>query len=118
MAKNMEKGMVLAMSAWYDAETYSGGKPVGGTQTGMSWMDGNNLWGGHYEKAGPCQTTTSDAGGPHRATFSDIRIGDIGTTMPSGPPLPPAPPAPPSPTLSHSHTLTCPTPWKVRWEDG
>ena len=55
MAKNMEKGMVLAMSAWYDAETYSGGKPVGGTQTGMSWMDGNNLWGGHYEKAGPCQ---------------------------------------------------------------
>ena len=44
MAKNMEKGMVLAMSAWYDAETYSGGKPVGGTQTGMSWMDGNNLW--------------------------------------------------------------------------
>ena len=44
MAKNMEKGMGLAMSAWYDAETYSGGKPVGGTQTGMSWMDGNNLW--------------------------------------------------------------------------
>ena len=42
MARNMDSGMVLAMSAWYDRETYSNGKPVGGTQTGMSWLDGVN----------------------------------------------------------------------------
>jgi hypothetical protein len=44
MARNMDSGMVLAMSAWYDRETYSNGKPVGGTQTGMSWLDGVNQW--------------------------------------------------------------------------
>lgn len=81
MGKNMENGMVLAMSAWYAQETYNNGKPQG-SQTGMSWLDGVNNWSG-YKKAGPCHTTTSDAAGPYHATFSDIRIGDIGTTLQS-----------------------------------
>merc|ERR1712127_1022874 len=90
MFKHMEQGMVLAMSAWYAQETYVNGKPSG-TQTGMSWLDGLNNW-GHDTKAGPCDKTTSDAG-DHYATFSNIRVGDIGTTLPSTPPgpLPPAP---------------------------
>ena len=44
-----------------------------------SWLDGTNNW-GKYIKAGPCDTTTTQNAGPYRATFSDIRIGDIGTT--------------------------------------
>jgi len=77
MSSNMEKGMVLAMSAWYDKEVY----PLtnGEQQTGMSWLDGSNFWGGHTTKAGPCVATTVDSG-VHHATFSKIRIGDIGTT--------------------------------------
>ena len=40
MGRNMEGGMVLAMSAWYAKETYdAAGHPIGGTQTGMSWLD-------------------------------------------------------------------------------
>merc|ERR1719377_464952 len=92
--------MVLAMSAWYDEEDYVSGKPQG-TQTGMSWLDGMNNW-GKYIKAGPCDATTSDAGGPHQATFSNIRIGEIGSTIspppaPAPGPAPPTPPGPPSP---------------------
>lgn len=76
MGANMEKGMVLAMSAWYSAETYENGMPAGGaSQTGMSWLDGNNKWG----KTGPCDVSTTDSG-THYATFSDIRVGEIGTT--------------------------------------
>jgi len=92
MGKNMENGMVLAMSAWYAKETY----PLSGTQTGMSWLDGTNNW-GKAIKAGPCDVTTSDAVGPYQATFSDIRIGGIGTTVPNVPARPTPPPAPPSP---------------------
>lgn len=76
MMKNMQNGMVLAMSAWYDEETYVDGQPEDGTATGMSWMDGNNAWG----QAGPCHQTTSDEG-DHQATFSNIRFGPIGTTI-------------------------------------
>lgn len=79
MLKNMENGMVLAMSAWYDPETYVDGQPGEDGQTGMSWMDGNNSWG----EAGPCHETTSDDG-DHQATFSNIRFGPIGTTTNSG----------------------------------
>lgn len=93
MGSNMANGMVLAMSAWYAQETYVDGKPQG-TQTGMSWLDGLNNW-GKYIKAGPCDTTTSDAGGPYEASFSDIRFGDIGSTVPNAPPAPPPPPGPP-----------------------
>lgn len=94
MGKNMEAGMVLAMSAWYAKETY----PLQGTQTGMSWLDGTNNWGKDV-KAGPCDTTTSDGAGPYHATFSDIRIGDIGSTTGGSPPspTPPGPAPPPSP---------------------
>lgn len=98
MGKNLENGMVLAMSAWYAKETYSGGRPAQGSQTGMSWLDGINDWGG-IKKAGPCSQTTTDSG-THHASFSDIRIGDIGTTgvyPPAPSPMPP-PPSPPSPS--------------------
>ena len=44
MGKNMEAGMVLAMSAWYAEEKYVNGRPQG-SQTGMSWLDGVNDWG-------------------------------------------------------------------------
>jgi len=99
MGKNMEKGMVLAMSAWYSEEVYSGGRPAGGkTQTGMSWLDGINDWSG-LKKAGPCDQTTTDTG-THHATFSDIRIGDIGTTGDYPAPPAPSPPAPSPPTTS------------------
>jgi hypothetical protein len=81
MFKNMENGMVLAMSAWYAQETYVDGAPQG-SQTGMSWLDGVNNW-GHLTKAGPCHETTSDAG-EHHATFSNIRFGAIGTTVSPG----------------------------------
>ena len=86
MGKNMENGMVLAMSAWYAQETYTNGKPQG-SQTGMSWLDGVNQW-GKFIKAGPCDTSTSESAGPYHATFSDIRFGDIGTTVPNAPPAP------------------------------
>jgi hypothetical protein len=100
MGKNMDQGMVLAMSAWYAQETY----PLSGEQTGMSWLDGQNNW-GKIIKAGPCDATTSDSGGPFYATFSNIRFGSIGSTKPFTPippgPSPPAPsppsPSPPSP---------------------
>lgn len=98
MGKNMQNGMVLAMSAWYAQETYYNGKPEG-SQTGMSWLDGLNNW-GKYVKAGPCDTTTSDTGGPYYATFSNIRFGDIGTTVPDAPKPPPPPPPPPSSNCS------------------
>merc|ERR1712129_613153 len=54
MSSNMDAGMVLAMSAWYAREVY----PLqnGLQQTGMSWLDGQNFWGGHTTKAGPCDT--------------------------------------------------------------
>ena len=32
-------------------------------------------------KAGPCDADTTDAGGPYEATFSNIKFGDIGTTV-------------------------------------
>merc|ERR1712048_435300 len=87
MFKNMENGMVLAMSAWYAQETYVNGVPTD-TQTGMSWMDGIDKWSNdHYTKAGPCHETTSDSG-DHHATFSDIRFGTIGSTLPSPAPTP------------------------------
>merc|ERR1712100_431225 len=91
MYKNMENGMVLSMSAWYAQETY----PLSGSQTGMSWLDGLNNWGGP-KKAGPCHETTSDAG-DHEATFSNIRFGPVGTTLDVYPPAPPAPTPPPTP---------------------
>jgi hypothetical protein len=99
MGKNMENGMVLAMSAWYAKESYTNGKPQG-TQTGMSWLDGVNNW-GKFIKAGPCHLSTTDAAGPYYATFSEIRIGAIGTTVPPLPPspTPPTPPPPPAPTV-------------------
>eukprot|EP00664_Eupelagonemidae_sp_cell27_P000528 gene528-6335_t len=109
MGSNMGNGMVLAMSAWYAQETYVNGKPQG-TQTGMSWLDGVNNW-GKYIKAGPCDATTTDAGGPYHATFSSIRIGDIGTTLPSSPPAPgPAPPTPPTPPTPAPAPPAPPTP--------
>ena len=95
MGKNMENGMVLALSAWYAAETYENGKPDG-SQTGMSWLDGVNNW-GKIVKAGPCNASTSESAGPYHATFSDIRIGEIGTTVPNAPPSPPAPSPGPGP---------------------
>jgi hypothetical protein len=98
MGRNMENGMVLAMSAWYAQETYVNGKPQG-SQTGMSWLDGVNNW-GKYIKSGPCNTSTTDTAGPYQAVFSDIRIGDIGTTVPNAPPAPPPPPGPPGPPPS------------------
>lgn len=94
MGKNMDGGMVLAMSAWYAQETYVGGRPLG-TQTGMSWLDGLNDW-GKLIKAGPCDSDTSDSG-THHASFSDIRVGDIGTTVPGLPPRPSPPTPPPKP---------------------
>ena len=116
MGKNMESGMVLAMSAWYAQETYSGGKPQGGTQTGMSWLDGTNNW-GKFVKAGPCDTTTTDSAGPYHATFSNIRIGDIGSTNPFAPtpapgptPPTPTPPTPPTPPPTPTPPPPGPTP--------
>jgi hypothetical protein len=99
MGNNMKKGMVLTMSSWYSEETYVNGKPEG-SQTGMSWLDGTNNW-GKYIKAGPCNATTTDSGGPYYATFSDIRIGEIGSTVPNAPPAPPQPAPSPSPSLNH-----------------
>jgi len=108
MGKNMESGMVLAMSAWYAPETYKGGRPSGtvpggqsGAQTGMSWLDGLNEWGSPAKliKAGPCEKDTIDTG-VHHATFSNIRTGDIGTTVPNAPRPAPTPPSPPSPPPS------------------
>ena len=69
---------------------------------GMSWLDGTNNW-GKYIKAGPCDVSTTDTAGPNYATFSDIRIGDIGTT--SNPPSPPAPPTPPTPARAQGVTI-------------
>jgi len=108
MGKNMEKGMVLAMSAWYSQESYTNGKPTGGvTQTGMSWLDGVNQW-GKYIKAGPCDTSTTQDAGPYHATFSDIRIGDIGTTVPDHPSPAPSPPGPSPPAPSPSGPTPAP----------
>lgn len=99
MLSNSRNGMVLSMSAWYDQETYVNGAPSGGSSTGMSWLDGINDW-GHLTKTGPCHATTSDSGN-HGATFSQIKFGDIGTTVPNLPPAPaPAPPPAPPPTPS------------------
>jgi hypothetical protein len=111
MGKNMENGMVLAMSAWYAQETYVDGKPAGGSQTGMSWLDGVNQW-GKYVKAGPCNTTTTDAAGPYHATFSDIRIGAIGTTVPPSAPTPAPAPTPPTPAPPTPPTPAPPAPGK------
>ncbi len=107
MGKNMQSGMVLAMSAWYAQETYVGGKPQG-SQTGMSWLDGTNDW-GKYIRAGPCNETTSDdaRGGPYRATFSDIRVGDIGTTLLAAPPALSQPPAAANPAPTPSGGKCC-----------
>jgi len=102
MLRNSRNGMVLSMSAWYDQETYSNGQPSGGASTGMSWLDGVNVWGEHPTKTGPCSTTTQDSG-HHSTTFSKIKFGDIGTTVPNLPPAPaptPPPAPPPAPTPS------------------
>lgn len=92
MGNNMANGMVLAMSVWYDAETYADGLPAGGAeQTGMSWLDGVNDFSGKVVDAGPCDADTSDDGGPYYATFANIRLGDIGTTLIPGAPTAPTP---------------------------
>lgn len=104
MGKNMDNGMVLTMSAWYAQETY----PLQGSQTGMSWLDGTNNW-GKMIKAGPCDKTTSDVGGPFQAVFSDLRYGDIGSTTPGAPPAPPTPTPAPTPTPTPAPT-PAPTP--------
>merc|ERR1719272_1431035 len=107
--------MVLAMSAWYAEESY----PLSGTQTGMSWLDGTNNW-GKIVKAGPCAESTTDTGN-HYATFSDIRIGDIGTTTaPPAPPTPPSPPSPPTPPAPPAGTCngcgySCDASWWCWW---
>merc|ERR1719420_2438285 len=101
--------MVLTMSAWYDAEKY----PLVGEQTGMSWLDGENHWAAGITKAGPCHEDTSDTGGPYYATFSNIRVGEIGSTFgpsPSPPTDPPTPPSPPSPPPSPGPPSPVPPP--------
>jgi len=85
MIKNSQNGMVLAMSAWYDAET--------GPDMGMSWMDGFNGWG----QVGPCHSYPTNDQGTHKVTYSKIRFGSIGTTVAPAPPAPTPPPPPPPP---------------------
>jgi len=86
MMKNAQNGMVLSMSAWYDAEN--------GPDSGMTWLDGHNGWG----QTGPCSGSSNEQGS-HKATFSKIRVGGMGTTVAPAPPAPtPPPPAPPAPS--------------------
>ena len=111
MGENLKNGMVLTMSAWYAQETY----PLQGTQTGMSWLDGQNNWGKSI-KAGPCDSTTTDAGDSHFATFSDLRVGPIGSTVVAPPsPTPPAPAPSPPPASNgnccYNGCTNCQTGW-------
>jgi len=85
MMTNAQSGMVLSMSAWYDAET--------GPDQGMSWLDGYNGWG----QVGPCNSYPTSDDGYHKATFSKIRFGSMGTTVAPAPPAPTPPPPPPPP---------------------
>jgi len=89
MMKNSQNGMVLAMSAWYDEEV--------GPDRGMSWMDGYNGWG----QVGPCNTYPTRDDGYHKATYSKIRFGSIGTTVSNAPPAPAPPPPPPPPPANY-----------------
>lgn len=90
MGEAMSRGMVLALSIWWDA---------GGN---MQWLDGA------AEGAGPCSATE---GNPTEVvkvepfpevTFSNMRWGELDSTYgkkvaPSGPPKPPAPTPPTHP---------------------
>jgi cellulase len=70
MGKALERGMVLAMSIWNDPGQF------------MNWLDSGS--------AGPCNATEGnpaliEANDPTTSvTFSDIRIGDIGSTFSAG----------------------------------
>merc|ERR1712070_43620 len=89
--------------------TYNNGQPSGGASTGMSWLDGINRWGEHPTKTGPCTVTTTDLGN-HGAIFSQLKFGDIGTTVPNFPPAP-APVPPPAPPPAPPPGPSCDCSW-------
>ena len=109
IGNNMDSGMVLAMSIWYQQETYVDGKPDGGNQTGMSWLDGSNYW-GKTTKCGSCSQTTTDTGEYH-VTYSDIRTGDIGTTVSNYPDPNPTPPPTPTEKCCYNDCTHCQSGW-------
>ena len=85
--KNMkDTGQVAAMSFWNAPETYVNGQPVPRPedfpgQTGMSWMDGLNDWGGKIIRTGPCDVTTPDPPDSRYGKIKNMRFGKIGTTV-------------------------------------
>jgi len=96
MDKAMTAGMVLVMSLWDDHKvnmlwldsTY----PVGGTDPG----DARGSCSPDSGKPDDVEKNSPDAS----VTFSNIRVGEIGSTDGGGPspPGPPSPPSPPSPS--------------------
>jgi cellulose 1,4-beta-cellobiosidase len=92
------KGMVLVMSLWDDHDA------------GMLWLDSNYPAAGDVSKPGVARGTCSaDSGDPAKVevdsadasvTFSNIKVGDIGSTDGSGPSPSPGPSPGPSPTPS------------------
>jgi cellulose 1,4-beta-cellobiosidase len=89
----MEKGMVLVMSLWDDHEA------------NMLWLDSTYPVNGTApgDARGTCSTSSGvpkDVEQQHpnaHVTYSNIRFGEIGSTVPSGPPSPPGPPGPSPP---------------------
>lgn len=72
MGEAMSRGMVLAMSIWWDAGGY------------MDWLDGVK------SNAGPCDATEGSPENIRKVqpdtslTFSDIKVGEIGSTYAKG----------------------------------
>jgi len=101
MGKDMENGMVLVMSLWDDAVTK------------MQWLDSSFPPASSGQPGyvrGPCSLDSGDPADLIKnnrdatVTYSNIKIGEIGSTYSGGPgpspPTPPTPPAPPTPSPS------------------
>lgn len=106
MGEAMARKMVLTLSMWDDHEV------------GMIWLDAYDPypvnksapWGaarGTCDQDSGNSTVVEAEHGDSYVIYSDIRIGEIGSTVPSTP-TPPSPPTPPTPTPTPS---TCADPF-------
>ena len=95
MGKALDRGMVLVMSLWDDHDVH------------MLWLDSDYPLNKSTSTPGVARGTCATSSGDPKdvetnhpdssVTYSNIKVGEIGSTYPSGNGPSPSPPSPPSP---------------------